>query len=1126
MMTASTDKTLTVPIVVNAWGVSAGQAPHFKLLVDDVVVGEAWVTATTSAPYSFEVAVNPDEGHRITVWYDNDNANRDLFVGSILVGGQEIKATDGRVTYDKGAYDGKDVVKGQQGLYWGGALSFGLGEEVFGGPVVKPPPAPEPVITRTVPITVQAALSSSAGAATRFKVLVDGVLVGEGEATGTEPKPFTFAATLDPSVAHTVQILPADGTAANALSITGLSVNGQSVAATPAADGSITRTVAAPVFQGTASQAEAPAEAAYYVAKNGKDTWSGRLAEPNADGTDGPFASLERAQAAMRGSAVKTTYVREGTHQMSRTLELTGADSGVRILGYPGEQVAISGGQTVGGFVSEGNGVWSAALATAPGFDVTVNGVRYTLASKAAYDPNDPTTGWFIADASAAGAGSRSLRYHAGDVTAADLVPGLRVQVFDTERLQDAILTVAGIDTTTRTITFTSDAPFTMRDGSTFRLLGNAAYVDQAGEFAYRASDGRLVINVGTGADGGGSNFDGSGVSVARLGTLLRLNGAAGVTIQGLTFTDTTTDGYALDVVGGGVNRIVGNSFVNVGTGIHVTQASDRNLISGNYLDHLGISGMLLDGQSNGNTVTGNRIQHIGEVRSYAGGIMGAGINDTVISHNDIDHSSRYGISIKNWNAATISLNNSILYNRVRNTGEKTADSGAIEMLGRAGLITNSVIKGNWIEHAGGIATTSTGAWLRDYKGFGVYLDDMTSGVTVQDNFLKDTSWASVMIHGGHDNTVTNNIGVLGSNSESFLRIEWVTAGSSPVIPANNTITHNIIEGVVPLGGYVTLLSAGANAIDYNLVHRVTAYGAHDLTGDPLFADSYDHDYSLLPLSPAFAAGLHDLPWLLMGAMPGSAAPPSQGGSGGGTTPPPPAPPPAPLPTPLPTPLPPAVPQATEPPAPLPPAPPPAAPAPTAPETPGMVPPAPPAPPPRPSVLLSRITGGATEMVTAYAYEGPVSTLQWSFLGDDRGEVVGGSDGNDFINLLGGDDAANGGAGDDVLDGGSGSNWLIGGAGQDTFFVDGRGAEPTWSTIIDLEKGEWATLWGYTPGTSKLTWEEMGGADGHRGATVHCDIDGNGTVDASMTFAGKAVGAMTVTTGVIGDSPYIAFINL
>ena len=180
----------------------------------------------------------------------------------------------------------------------------------------------------------------------------------------------------------------------------------------------------------------------------------------------------------------------------------------------------------------------------------------------------------------------------------------------------------------------------------------------------------------------------------------------------------------------------------------------------------------------------------------------------------------------------------------------------------------------------------------------------------------------------------------------------------------------------------------------------------------------------------------------------------------------------------------------------------------------------------RPSTAMQRVVNGVTEDVKAYAYEGPVNTLQWTFMGDDQSEVVRGSTGNDFMNLLGGDDAAMGGDGDDVLDGGSGSNWLIGGAGNDTFFVDGRNGTPTWSTIVDMDKGEWATMWGFRPGTSQVTWEQMGGAEGYKGATVHVDIDGNGSVDASMTFTGKAVGSITMTNGTVGDQNYIAFITL
>ena len=38
----------------------------------------------------------------------------------------------------------------------------------------------------------------------------------------------------------------------------------------------------------------------YYVSTAGRDTWSGRLAEADGDGGDGPFATLERARDAVR----------------------------------------------------------------------------------------------------------------------------------------------------------------------------------------------------------------------------------------------------------------------------------------------------------------------------------------------------------------------------------------------------------------------------------------------------------------------------------------------------------------------------------------------------------------------------------------------------------------------------------------------------------------------------------------------------------------------------------------------------------------------------------------------------------------------------------------------------------
>ncbi|WP_282188955.1 M10 family metallopeptidase [Azospirillum aestuarii] len=202
-----------------------------------------------------------------------------------------------------------------------------------------------------------------------------------------------------------------------------------------------------------------------------------------------------------------------------------------------------------------------------------------------------------------------------------------------------------------------------------------------------------------------------------------------------------------------------------------------------------------------------------------------------------------------------------------------------------------------------------------------------------------------------------------------------------------------------------------------------------------------------------------------------------------------------------------------------------------APQTPPPAAPSPQAPPAQvpvpvidPSRRLAVWSGGVSRELEMQLYVGPVAGLRNMHIGDSSSEAIRGSDFNDFINSVAGDDAIDGGAGDDVLDGGTGSNFLTGGAGTDTFFVDARGGGVTWSTITDLEPGEWVTAWGWRPGVSTLKWEELAGADGFKGATARIDLDGNGTIDESMTFTGKGSGAIFSTPGQVGDSSYMAFI--
>ncbi len=175
-----------------------------------------------------------------------------------------------------------------------------------------------------------------------------------------------------------------------------------------------------------------------------------------------------------------------------------------------------------------------------------------------------------------------------------------------------------------------------------------------------------------------------------------------------------------------------------------------------------------------------------------------------------------------------------------------------------------------------------------------------------------------------------------------------------------------------------------------------------------------------------------------------------------------------------------------------------------------------------PSFSVSK--NGISSEINPTLYDGAVSFLEYQLFGGDENDIIIASVNNDFINLLGGDDAANGGAGDDVLDGGNGSNFLTGGGGDDTFFLDGRSSNTTWSTVTDFSADE-INIWGWVEGTSKLLIiEESAGAKGFQGATYHYDLNNDGEIETSITFSGLSVDELpTSSAHTIEENGYLLF---
>jgi len=134
-----------------------------------------------------------------------------------------------------------------------------------------------------------------------------------------------------------------------------------------------------------------PADATYafyYVAPNGRDSWSGTLAEPNHGLTDGPFATFERARDAVRslnktGLKQVTVWFRGGTYYLPATVRLTAADSGspsfrITYAAFPGETPVFSGGVRLQNWTNTSGNTWETTLPASTAYleDLFYNGVR------------------------------------------------------------------------------------------------------------------------------------------------------------------------------------------------------------------------------------------------------------------------------------------------------------------------------------------------------------------------------------------------------------------------------------------------------------------------------------------------------------------------------------------------------------------------------------------------------------------------------------------------------------------------------------------------------------------------------------------------------------------------------
>lgn len=191
--------------------------------------------------------------------------------------------------------------------------------------------------------------------------------------------------------------------------------------------------------------------------------------------------------------------------------------------------------------------------------------------------------------------------------------------------------------------------------------------------------------------------------------------------------------------------------------GIDVGLGCRRIDLIGNTLRDLGGGGVKIHGgevdeapwrRTGCCVVSDNRIERGGRVFPGSVGILLGLTNENVVSHNSVQDFFYTGISVGwSWGyKETASRDNLILDNRITKIGQGLiSDMGAIYVLG---VQPGTVIAGNVID----------GIRAYDYGSWGVYLDEGSSHILVEENWVNGTQGPCVNIHYGRGNTIQRNL--------------------------------------------------------------------------------------------------------------------------------------------------------------------------------------------------------------------------------------------------------------------------------------------------------------------------------------------------------------------------------
>jgi hypothetical protein len=661
------------------------------------------------------------------------------------------------------------------------------------------------------------------------------------------------------------------------------------------------------------------------VATTGSDAAAGDLAAP--------FATVERAQTFVRelkhkqgGTLLQpvTIYIHGGTYTLSKPLRFTPEDSGVEnrrvtYAAFHNQKVTFSGGREITGWKEvtvDGKRLWAAEV---PGVregkwnfhQLWMNGRRATLARS----PND---GFFRI---AAMPGLDFTKPYQEGQARFQFKPGEIQQWKNPEDVEVVILSfwisqrrgIAGVDEAQHIVTLRQPSAMRLTDGFGRQPHLARYYVENA--FELLDSPGEWYLNRKTGTiyymPRPGEEIAKAEAIAPVLESLLLVEGDAQkdqrvqyLTFRGLRFEYSEwwlpqggrtrqVEGQSASGVPGAI-QLTGARFCSFeqctiahlsGYGIHFSRGCDRDRLAGSDLFDLGTGGVKIGSDDRlGNIrppgmrspfpgdaklethdieVSDNDIREGGRVFHHGNGVWIGQSYNNLVSHNEIQDFYQLGVSVGwTWGyGKSLAHHNVIEYNRIHKIGQKwSSDLGGIYTLGTQ---PGTVLRYNVIYDVK----------CADYIGRGIYLDEGSSDMVVENNVLYDTSTGGFGTNYGRRNAIRNNVFAFGDVSQ----IEPVGNMNKPeaLEGSSYVLERNIFywkAGHELLPGSWQPKPADKLVMQHNLYWREGGgeirFGSRTLaelqkTGreggsviaDPLFVDPAHGDFNLKPESPALAVG-------------------------------------------------------------------------------------------------------------------------------------------------------------------------------------------------------------------------------------------------------------------------------